>query len=371
MRYKLCAPCLLGIEGLVADELREMNAENVTPENGRVVFEGDESILARANIRSRFSERILILLDTFEAHSFTELFDRVKAIRWEEYIGRDDEFPVVGRSLSSDLHSVPDCQSIIKKAIVERLKEKYRLEWFPETAAKKQIRFLIMKNQVSIMLDTSGEGLHKRGYRKNSNEAPIRETLAAAMAKLVRVRADGSFLDPFCGSGTILIEAAMIAANIAPGLRRRFNAESWKNISGAVWEKERAAAKAAERREISFKASGFDIDSSAVALTLENARKAGVAEFVTAERRDIKDFDTSAQYGCVVCNPPYGERLLEKESAREIYKQMGNLFVPKRGWSYSIISPDDDFEKLFARRADKRRKLYNGMIKCQFYMYFK
>ncbi len=371
MKYKLCAPCLLGIEGLVAEEIREMGAENISPENGRVIFEGDEHILARANIRSRYSERILVLLASFEAHSFTELFDAVKAIKWEDYINREDEFPVVGRSLSSDLHSIPDCQSIIKKAVVERLKEKHKLEWFPETAARKQIRFLIMKNQVSIMLDTSGEGLHKRGYRKNSNEAPIRETLAAAMAKLARVRADGNFVDPFCGSGTILIEAAMLAADISPGMKRRFNAESWKNISGEIWEEERRMAKALERRDISFKASGFDIDSAAVALTLENAKKAGVSEFITAGCRDVKGFDSSAQYGCVVCNPPYGERMLEKNAAQGLYKEMGGLFKRKRGWSYSIISPDDDFEKLFGRRADKRRKLYNGMIKCQLYMYFR
>lgn len=370
MKYKMSAPCLLGVEGLVAQELRDMGAENVLPENGRVIFEGDESMLARANICSRYSERILVLLSTFEAHTFTELFDEVAKIPWEEYINRDDEFPVTGRSLSSDLHSVPDCQSIIKKSVVERLKKAYKLEWFPETAVKKQVRFLIMKDKVSIMLDTSGEGLHKRGYRKNSTEAPIRETLAACMANLARVRSDGNVYDPFCGSGTILIESAMLALNIAPGVRRSFDAEKWKNIPGKIWEKERERARDLVR-STSFHATGGDIDAEAVGLTQENAKKAGVAEYITAEKRDVASFDSSAQYGCVITNPPYGERLLDTTDAQEIYRTMGKVFEQKRGWSYSIISPDEDFEKIFGRRADKRRKLYNGMIKCQLYMYFK
>lgn len=371
MKLTMCCPCLLGVEGFVAEELRDMGAENVTAENGRVIFEGNEHILARANINSRYAERVLILLGSFEAKSFTELFDATKALPWESFINKDDEFPVAGRSLSSQLHSVPDCQSIIKKAVVERLKEKYKVEWFSESATKKQIRFLIMKDKVSLMIDTSGEGLHKRGYRKNSTEAPIKETLAAAMAKLARVRSDGNVIDPFCGSGTILIEATMLALNIAPGLKRRFAAENWKNISGKVWEEERQRARERERRDSTYHATGYDIDPEAVALTLDNAKKAGVAEYITTARREVKDFESSAQYGCVICNPPYGERLLEQKEANEIYRTLGKVFEKKRGWSYTVISPEDEFEKLFGRSADKRRKLYNGMIKCQIYMYFK
>lgn len=364
-------PCLLGVEGLVADELREMGAAQVTPENGRVVFEGSPEMIARANIRARFAERVLVLLGTFEAKSFEALFNGVKALPWAEWIGRDDAFPVKGRCLSSALMSVPDCQVIIKKAVVESLKGTYRLERFPETGPLCQIQFLIMKDQVSVMLDTSGAGLHKRGYRKNSNEAPIKETLAAVMAKLARVRADGTLIDPFCGSGTVVIEAAMLAMRIAPGLRRHFAAERWRTVPGPVWEAERRAAKALERRGEGFRAFGYDIDPEAVRLTLENAKKAGVADAVTAAVRGIADFDGSGEYGCVICNPPYGERLLDVRAAEEIYRTMGRVFRPKRGWSYAVISPDERFETLFGRRADRRRKLYNGMIRCQYYMYYK
>ncbi len=370
-KYKLVCPCLLGVEGLVADELRDMGAENVMPENGRVVFDGSPEMIARANIRSRFSERVLVLLDTFEAKSFDALFRAVKALPWNEWIGRNDAFPVKGRCLSSTLMSVPDCQSIIKKAIVESLKQSYPVEQFPETGALYQVQFLIMKDKVSIMLDTTGAGLHKRGYRKHSNDAPIKETLAAVMAKLARVRTDGTVIDPFCGSGTVLIEAAMIAMNIAPGLRRHFAAEKWKAVPGNVWDAERVSAKAAERRGEGFRGFGYDIDPAAVELTLENAKKAGVSEYISAEVRDIKDFDCSGTYGCVICNPPYGERLLDVREAEDIYRTMGRVFEQKRGWSYSVISPDEQFESCFGRKSDRRRKLYNGMIRCQYYMYYK
>ena len=369
--YKLVCPCLLGVEGLVADELREMGAENVLPENGRVVFDGSLEMIARANIRSRFSERVLVLLDTFEAKSFDALFRAVKALPWTDWLGKDDAFPVKGRCLSSTLMSVPDCQAIIKKAVVESLKETYPVEQFPETGALHQIQFLIMKDKVSIMLDTSGAGLHKRGYRKHSNDAPIKETLAAVMAKLSRVRTDGTMIDPFCGSGTVLIESALLALHIAPGLRRHFAAEKWKAVPAEVWDWERKAAKALERRDEGFHGFGYDIDPEAVALTLENAKKAGVADHITAEVRDIKDFDNSGTYGCVICNPPYGERLLDVKAAEEIYRTMGRVFTPKRGWSYAVISPDEQFENCFGRKADKRRKLYNGMIRCQYHMYYK
>lgn len=369
--YKLVCPCLLGVEGLVAEELRDMGAENVAPENGRVIFDGSPEMIARANIRSRYAERVLVLLDTFEAKSFDALFRAVKALPWTDWIGRDDAFPVKGRCLSSMLMSVPDCQAIIKKAVVESLKETYPMEQFPETGALYQIQFLIMKDKVSIMLDTSGAGLHKRGYRRHSNDAPIKETLAAVMAKLSRVRTDGTLIDPFCGSGTVLIEAALLAMHIAPGLRRHFAAEKWRVIPGSVWEAERRAAKALERRDEGFRAFGYDIDPEAVALTLENAKKAGVSDVVTAAVRDIRDFENSGTYGCVICNPPYGERLLDVKTAEEIYRTMGRVFTPKRGWSYAVISPDEQFESCFGRKADKRRKLYNGMIRCQYYMYYK
>lgn len=370
-KMTFCAPCLLGIEGLVADELREMGCEAVRAENGRVLFAGDSSVLARANINCRYAERILILLGEFRALSFEELFQGVKALPWEEFLQREDAFPVTGSSLSSQLHSVPDCQSIVKKAVVERLKERYHISWFPETGPLHRIRFRILKDQVSILLDTSGEGLHKRGYRRESTAAPIKETLAAALCKLARVRPDGNFIDPFCGSGTLLIEAVLLAANRAPGLGRRFQAETWRDMEPKLWKDEREWAQGNIRKDPVFRATGYDIDPAAVALTLENAKKAGVAELVKAEKREIEAFTSEDRYGCVVCNPPYGERLLDREAAEEIYRVMGRVFQQKLGWSYGIITPEEEFEKLFGRKADKRRKLYNGMIKCQFYQYFK
>lgn len=369
--FLLVCPCLLGVEGLVAEELRDMGAEDVAPENGRVMLRGTPEMIARANIRLRYAERVLVQLGAFEARSFTELFDAVKALPWAEWIGREDAFPVKGRCLSSTLMSVPDCQSIIKKAVVESLRAAYRVEKLPETGVKYQIQFLIMKDKVSVMLDTTGAGLHKRGYRKNSTEAPIKETLAAVLAKLSRVRPDGTVYDPFCGSGTLLIESAYLAMHIAPGVRRHFAADKWRQIPGRIWEAERAEARALERRGEGFQAHGFDIDPEAVALTLENAKKAGVAEFITAEVRDVRDFHAETDFGCVLCNPPYGERLLDQKSAENIYRTMGRVFEPKRGWSYGIISPDESFERCFGRHADRRRKLYNGMIKCQYYQFYK
>lgn len=369
--FKLVCPCLLGIEGLVADELRQMEAQNVEPQNGRVVFDGTDEMLARANLNSRYSERVLIQVGSFPARSFEELFQAVKALPWERWINKNDAFPVKGRSLNSKLTSIPDCQSIIKKAVVERLKQKYNVSWFEESGALVQIQFLIMKDQVSIMIDTSGAGLHKRGYRANSTEAPIKETLAAAMVHLSRVRRDANFIDPFCGSGTLLIEAALYALNIAPGLQRHFSAERWDTIDKGIWQKEKMRAQELIRRDSSFMAHGYDTDGAAVSLTQENARKAGVIANIRAEKRSIEDFKSDGEYGCVICNPPYGERLLDIRQAEELYRTMGRVFEQKHGWSYSVISPDETFEDCFGRKADRRRKLYNGMIKCQYYMFYK
>lgn len=369
--FKLVCPCLLGLEGIVAEDLRNNGLTGVTPENGKVIFDGTPENIVRSNLTCRYGERIQILLGSFEARSFEELFQGVKALDWADFIGKEDVFPVKGRSLSSQLSSVPDCQAIIKKAVVEKLKEKYHVDWFPETGSLYQIQFLILKDKVSIMLDTSGMGLHKRGYRKNGVEAPIKETLAAAMVKLARVRPDGNFIDPFCGSGTILIEAATYALNIAPGIKRHFAAEKWKFIAPKLWDEGRTRIRDEINRTASFTATGYDIDPEAVALTLDNAKKAGVAPRIKASVRDIKDFRPEGEYGCVVCNPPYGERLLDVAAAEEIYKTMGEVFTRQRGWSYTVISPDESFEKIFGAEADRRRKLYNGMIKCQVYMYFK
>lgn len=370
-KMTFCIPCLFGVESLVAQELSDLGVEQVRAENGRVLFSGGWEAMIRANLNSRFGERVLLLLGSFFARSFEELFQGVKALPWELFLGKEDQFPVTGSSLSSQLHSVPDCQAIVKKAIVERLKGKYNLSWFPETGSLHRVRFRILKDQVSVMMDTSGEGLHKRGYRPVSNDAPLKETLAASLLKLSRLRSDGHLIDPCCGSGTLLVEGALMAFHIAPGLHRSFTAETWKNIPESLWRQERDRARSLERRDEPFRAEGFDIDPAAVDLTLANAERAGVRAAVSASVRDIREFSQDDQYGCVVCNPPYGERLLDLRQAEELYRVMGQVFRPKRGWSFGIITPDGDFESLFGRKADKRRKLYNGMIQCQYYQYFK
>ena len=371
MKMQFCAPCLMGLEGICADELRRLDIENVRAENGRVLFEGDFHTLARANICSRYAERIQLLLGEFPVYSFEDLFRGVSKISWEDLIGRPDAFPVKGHSVSSKLSSVPDCQKIIKKAVAKRLGAKYGTNWLEETGSIHQIQFLIIKDRCSILMDTSGAGLHKRGYRAISAAAPIKETLAAAMADLSRVRPFSTVIDPFCGSGTILIESALKALNIAPGINRSFASENWSAVPSAVWTQERELARELERHDGEFQAFGSDIDDEAVALAKANAEKAGVGGRIHIEKRDIRDFAPEQERAAVICNPPYGERLLDMEQARELYRIMGEKFTARQGWSYSIISPDDSFEDIFGRPADKRRKLYNGMIKCQLYMYFR
>ena len=371
MQMKFSVPCLLGLEGLIADELRRMDAQNVAAQNGRVDFEGDEAVLARANICSRYAERILIRMGSFRAETFEELFQGVKKIPWEMFIGEKDAFPVKGYSLDSKLFSVSDCQAIIKKAVVERLKVKYNLNWFEETGTVYQIQFSIMKDTVTLFIDSTGTGLHKRGYRPVANAAPIKETLAAAMAELARVRHYHTLYDPMCGSGTILIEGAMKALNIAPGIHRTFACEKFPMIDDQIWRQERARAGDKVIRDADFKAFGSDIDFNALQIAQENARRAGVAMKIDFSKRDIKDFVRKSEKGTVICNPPYGERMLDIKNAEDIYRTMGKIFTPEHGWAYYIITPDEEFETVFGRKADKRRKLYNGMIKCQLYMYFK
>ena len=370
-KYRMVAPCLFGVEGILADELRRMEAEDVTAENGRVLFSGGPALIARANICSRYAERILICLGEFPAASFTQMFDGVKALPWENYIGSRDAFPVKGWSIGSQLHSIPDCQSIVKKAIVERLKSRYNLDWFQESGPVCQVQFSLFKDRAALMIDTSGEGLHKRGYRRQAGEAPLKETLAAAMAYLARLYPDTQMFDPFCGSGTILIESAMLAANLAPGLRRGFAAERMGFLSAAVWQTERQRAADMVKRDLPFRAFGSDLDPAAVALTNANAQRAGVGKLCRAETGDIRDFTPPDGRCVVITNPPYGERLLDIKAAEALYTIMGRQIITAPGKRYYVITPDDDFEKIFGRPADKRRKLYNGMIKCQLYMYFR
>lgn len=363
---RLCCPCHFGLESVLKYEINKIGGTDLNVSDGKISFDGDFNILARANLCLSTAERVLIELAEFNAYCFEDLYQGVKNIPFENFIGEKNAFPVKGYSLNSKLHSVPDCQSIVKKAVVERLKSKYNISWFEESDPTVQIQFSILKDKVNIYLDTSGAGLHKRGYRKNSNLAPIKETLAAGIIDLARIRPDSIVCDPFCGSGTILIESALKALNIAPCINRRFSAEKWNCIPQNVWSEERQRAISNVNRDAEFHAVGFDVDDSAVALAMDNAKKAGVKSRITIEQADIRKF-RQPENSIVICNPPYGERMLELREAEEIYKIMGKV-IEKPAY---IISPSEEFEKFFGRKADKKRKLYNGMIKCQLFMYFK
>lgn len=371
MELTFCCPTLFGLEGIVADELRfEGKLTDVRPENGRVFFTGDENTLAWANLNLRCAERVLIHLGSFDALSFDMLFEGVRALPWEAFIPADGAFPVKGHALSSALHSIPDCQKIIKKAVVSRLSEKYGISWFEETGAKFQIQFAIMNDRAELYLDTSGAGLHKRGYRPQANAAPLRETLAAAMIKVARYRGREMFLDPFCGSGTIAIEAALISMRRAPGMMRPFDAEKWACLDTGIWKNVREEAVSRIITDGAFPIFGSDIDPECVELSVGNARKAGVLQTVRFDVADAVKRDYHAFDGTLITNPPYGERLLDVQSAERLYEQFGRALRGSASRQY-ILSSDAAFERFFGKKADKRRKLYNGMIKCDMYMYFK
>lgn len=367
--FLMCCPCHFGLERTLHFEISKIGATDITVQDGRVLFRGDFMTLAKANLCLSTAERVLIQLGEFSAYNFEELFQGVKKLPLENWIGKDDAFPVKGHALDSKLHSVPDCQSIIKKAAVERLKQHYHTSWFTESGAVHQIQFSIRKNIATIYLDTSGIGLHKRGYRRNANAAPIKETLAAGIVDLARVRSDSVVCDPFCGSGTFLIEATLKALHIAPGLNRHFAAEKWDCIPQNVWKEARMEAINSIRRDATFTAYGFDCDPSAIALAEENARKAGAKPRIHLQQRDIADFTPIAD-SITICNPPYGERLLDVRQAESLYRIMGEVFPANKENPCYVISPDKEFETFFGKDAMKRRKLYNGMIPCQLFMYY-
>ena len=365
---KFAVPCLFGLEGLVGDELRRLDIENVAVENGRVLFTGDAAAMAKANLWLRTGERVLLVLAEFEATTFEQLFQGVYKTELEKFIPADGQFPVKGHCLNSALMSVPDCQAIIKKAASKRLGEKYNQSWLPETGAKFQLQFAIMQNKVTLYLDTSGPGLHKRGYRAVGNEAPLRETLAAAMVILARYRGREYFWDPFCGSGTICIEAALIAKNRAPGLKRHFAAEAFPWAPAEIWEQLREEAKAKEFKG-DYKILGSDNDPKCISLAMANARKAGVADCIEFRDGDATKMSLPTDAGIMVCNPPYGQRMLEQRGAQRLYSAFGRHVKFADGWKKYIITSEPEFEHYFGRRANKKRKLYNGMIKCDLYMY--
>jgi len=374
-KLRLTCPCLFGVESVLAFEVKRLGVEDVETSDGRVSFTGTAEDVVRANMRLRCAERVQILLASFEARSFEELFQGVLSAELERFIGRDDAFPVKGYSIDSKLHSVPDCQKIVKKAAVKRLESRYHQSWFEETGPVRQLQFSIYKDRVLLLLDTSGEGLHKRGYRPTANAAPIRETLAAGIADLAHVRRDSLVVDTFCGSGTLLIEAATRALNIAPGMRRSFSFErwNWAELKRDFTAEYRRQCAAEVDGEAAFTARGFDIDPAMPQLCRLNAKNAGVGPRITAGVADVRDFDpakTLPDGGIVLCNPPYGERMLDLKRAEELYRKMGEVFVPDDSIGYYVITPHEDFEQIFGRKADRRRKLYNGMIRCTLYMYF-
>ena len=366
---QFAVPTLFGLEGLAGDELRRMNMENVRVEDRRVLFTGDERALAKANICLRTGERIMIVLAQFQAKTFEELFQGVYHADLEEYIPMDGQFPVKGHCLNSQLMSVSDCQAIIKKAASRRLGEKYGVNWLPETSpVKYQLHFTILNDQVTLSLDTSGPGLHKRGYRAVGNDAPLHETLAAGMIQLTRYRGREFFWDPFCGSGTIPIEAALIAINRAPGLNRHFAAEEFPWMPQEVWNDVKTEAKDKEFHG-EYRILGSDSDPKCVSLAMANARKAGVGKLITFRDGDATKMSLPSDSGIIVCNPPYGERMMEQESAKRLYSALGRHLKFAGEWKKYVITSEPEFEHYFGKRADKKRKFYNGKIKCDYYMY--
>ena len=367
-RMEFAVPCLFGLEGIAGDELRRLKLDNVRVENGRVLFSGDETAMAKANVCLRTGERVLLVLADFEAKTFEQLFQGVYRANLEDYIPKDGAFPVKGHCLNSQLMSVPDCQAIVKKAASRRLGEKYGVSWLPETGVKYQLQFSVMNDRVTLYLDTTGPGLHKRGYRAVGNDAPLRETLAAAMVQLTRYRGREYFWDPFCGSGTIAIEAAMIAKNQAPGMKRRFAGEAFAWCEPSVWGAVRTEAKEHEFRG-DYRILGSDNDPKCVSLSMANARKAGVADIVQFKDGDAAKMSLPSDSGILVCNPPYGQRMMEQQSAQRLYSAFGKHIRFADGWKKYIITSEPEFEHYFGKRCDKKRKLYNGMIQCNYYMY--
>lgn len=371
MKMRLVATCLFGLEKLLGEEIDALGLKRLETMDGRVTFEGEEADVVRANLHLRCAEHVFILVGRFFARSFEELFEGTRALPWEEWIGKEDLFPVKGHAIKSRLFSVPDCQSIVKKAVVERLSGTYGIKWFSETALKYQIEFFIFKDEAHLMIDTSGAPLHKRGYRPASGAAPLRETLAAALALTARPRKDILFWDPTCGSGTIAIEAAMILSGRAPGLTRGFAAEQFPQIKEGLWRQAREAAEESIARDCDFEVFASDIDEDMLDLTYENALRAGVEEHINIFQADVRKIKKPDRKGTIVCNPPYGERLMTPAEAEALYREMGRNFSTFSPWQIYVITSHPQFERLYGTRADKVRKLYNGMIPCFLYQYFK
>ncbi|MEF9933813.1 MAG: class I SAM-dependent RNA methyltransferase [Clostridium sp.] len=369
MKYKLIATATFGLESVVASELKNLGYENLKVENSRVEFEGDERDIARCNLWLRTADRVLIKAAEFKAESFEELFQGAKAVNFGNIIPLDGKMHITGKSVKSKLFSVPDCQSIVKKAVVEAMKRKYKTDWFSEDGPVYKIEVGILKDIVTLTIDTSGKGLHKRGYREIAGEAPMKETLAAALVLLSRWNPSRQLIDPLCGSGTILIEAALIGKNIAPGLNREFVSETWPTIDKKIWDELREEARNAINDE-EFKIYGSDVDYRVLKTAMENVEKAGLTDYIYLQKLPVQEVSSKKKYGCIITNPPYGERLLEVKEVNKLYKDMGRVFSELDTWSVFVITSHPEFQKHYGKKATKNRKLYNGTLQCYYYQYF-
>lgn len=367
----LMAPCHFGLEAVLKREIHDLGYETVRTEDGKVFFEGDEEAVAVANVNLRSAERVLLVTGQFRAVTFDELFSGIRDIPWEAYLPKDARFWVTkASSVRSALFSTSDIQSIAKKAMVERMKDRYHLEWFPEDGASYPVRIFIVNDEVTVTLDTTGASLHKRGYRTETGRAPISETLASALILLTPWHGDRILLDPFCGSGTFPIEAAMMAAGMAPGMRRHFTAETWENMHGkALFDDIREEAESHVRTDVETDIQGYDIDPAVVKIARDNARRAGVEHLIHFQQRAMRDTSHPKKYGFIITNPPYGERLSDKAALPALYTELGNVYRKLDAWSLYVITSYEDAEKYIGRKADRNRKIYNGMIRTYFYQF--
>lgn len=370
-QYEYVSPCHFGMEAVLKRELTDLGYTITKVEDGKVSYTGDMNACARANMFLRTTERVLLKVGSFTAETFDELFEKTKSIAWEDYIPKDGKFWVAkANSVNSKLFSPSDIQSIMKKAIVERLKTVYKINWFEESGSSYPIRVTILKDEVTVCIDTSGESLHKRGYRRLTSKAPITETLAAAMIMLTPWNKDRILVDPFCGSGTIPIEAALIGAKIAPGINRTFLAESWGNLFDKQhWLSAKEEALDVRIKDIEMNIQGYDLDGEIIKAARQNARLAGVDNLIHFQQKPVSELSSSKSYGFIITNPPYGERLEDKEAMPGLYKEMGRVFRKLDTWSYYIITSYEDTEEQFGRKADKNRKIYNGMMKTYYYQF--
>ncbi|PAE22239.1 RNA methyltransferase [Bacillus sp. 7504-2] len=369
-KYQLIATAAMGLEAIVAKEVRALGYE-CEVDNGRINFRGDELAIVRSNLWLRTADRIKLVVGEFKATAFDELFERTKALPWEQFLPENAEFPVSGKSVKSKLFSVSDCQAIVKKAIVERLRKHYKkTTWFEENGPLFKIEVSLLKDKALLTIDCSGAGLHRRGYRIGQGEAPIKETLAAALILLTNWTPDRPFVDPFCGSGTLPIEAALIGQNIAPGFNREFISENWGWITAEHWNEGRMEAEDLARYDQPIDIAGTDLDHRMVKIASKNAIEAGFADLLTFKQMQVKDFTTTKEYGVIVGNPPYGERLGDKAAVEKMYHEMGQAFAPYDTWSVYMLTANENFEACYGKPATKKRKLFNGFIKTDYYQYW-